>query len=91
MYRYKVYSESNLPPWAVNKTNNEKIYIYKNTYILKLLLNVVTARTEALLSWNKFLYEYACESNRRKHHNQGPDFDDMSSFFLYVVNVAFKY
>jgi hypothetical protein len=24
-------------------------------------------------------------------NQQGPDFDDMSSFFLYVVNVAFKY
>jgi hypothetical protein len=24
-------------------------------------------------------------------YDQGPDFDDMSSFFLYVVNVAFKY
>jgi hypothetical protein len=27
----------------------------------------------------------------RKGYNQGPDFDDMSSFFLYAVNVAFKY
>jgi hypothetical protein len=24
-------------------------------------------------------------------YNQGPDFDDMSSFFLYAVNVAFNY
>jgi hypothetical protein len=32
----------------------------ENTYRLKLLLNIVTAGTEALLSWNKFLYEYAC-------------------------------
>jgi hypothetical protein len=48
--------ESNL--WrAVNKTSNEKKkYLYtKNTYILKLLLNVVTAGIEALVaSGNKF-------------------------------------
>jgi hypothetical protein len=25
------------------------------------------------------------------YHQQGPDFDDMSSFFLYAVNVAFNY
>jgi hypothetical protein len=25
------------------------------------------------------------------YYNQGPDFDDMSSFFLYAVNVAFNY
>jgi hypothetical protein len=25
------------------------------------------------------------------HNSQGPDFDDISSFFLYVVNVVFKY
>jgi hypothetical protein len=25
------------------------------------------------------------------YNKQGPDFDDMSSFFLYAVNVAFNY
>jgi hypothetical protein len=35
----------------------EKYYcIKKNTNILKLLLDVVTAGIEALVSWNKFLY-----------------------------------
>jgi hypothetical protein len=49
--------ESNL--WqAVNKTSNEKkIIIQKQQYILELLLNVVTTRTEALIvSGIKFLY-----------------------------------
>jgi hypothetical protein len=26
-----------------------------------------------------------------KSHKQVPDFDDMSYFFLYVINVGFKY
>jgi hypothetical protein len=30
-------------------------------------------------------------SATQRMFGQGPDFDDMSSFFLYVVNVAFKY
>jgi hypothetical protein len=52
VYKYEGYLESNLQQ-AVNKTSNEK----KNTYILKLLLNIVTARMEALVaSENKFLY-----------------------------------
>jgi hypothetical protein len=48
---YEGYLESNLL-WAVNKTCNEekKFIIYKNVYLLKLLLNVVTAVTEALVS-----------------------------------------
>jgi hypothetical protein len=50
--KYEGYSESNL--WlAVNKTSNMK----KNKYILKLLLNILTARIEALFALeNKFLY-----------------------------------
>jgi hypothetical protein len=46
---YEGYSESNL--WqAVNKTSNKKKLLFtKNTYILKLLLNIVTARIEALV------------------------------------------
>jgi hypothetical protein len=59
-YIYEGYSESNLR-WAVNKTCNEKknvLYTY-NTYILKILLNVLTVGIEALVvSWNKF--SYAC-------------------------------
>jgi hypothetical protein len=51
---YQSYSESNLR-WSVNKTSNEKMnYYVKNTYILKLLLNLVTAGIEALVSGNKF-------------------------------------
>jgi hypothetical protein len=54
---YEVYSESNVR-WSVNKTSNEKrILLYtKYACILKLLLNVVTAGIEALVSGNKFLY-----------------------------------
>jgi hypothetical protein len=33
----------------------------KNIYILKLLLEIVTTGTEALVSRNKFLYACACE------------------------------
>jgi hypothetical protein len=56
---YEGYLESNLW-WAVNKTSNEKkMLLYKkyiHTYILKLFLNIVTARIEALImSENKFL------------------------------------
>jgi hypothetical protein len=42
--------------WAVNKTSNVKKLLYtKNKYILKLLLNIVTAGFEALVvSENKF-------------------------------------
>jgi hypothetical protein len=51
------YSESNLR-WAVTKTSNEKqILLYtRNTYILQLLLKVVTAGTEAFVSGNNCLY-----------------------------------
>jgi hypothetical protein len=42
---------------AVNKTGNEKKILYENTYILKTILNVVTAGIEALVVLgNKFLY-----------------------------------
>jgi hypothetical protein len=55
----KGYSESTLP-WAANKTSNEGEK--KNMYILKLLLNIVTAGIEAsVVSGNKFLYTYAKE------------------------------
>jgi hypothetical protein len=33
----------------------KRLIIYKNTYILKLLLNVVTAETETVVSGNKNL------------------------------------
>jgi hypothetical protein len=36
----------------------------KNIYILKLLLNVVTAGIEALVSGNKFSYAYVKEARR---------------------------
>jgi hypothetical protein len=50
---YEGYSESNLRR-AVNRTSNEKMLLYtKNTWILKLLLSVVTAGIEALVSGNK--------------------------------------
>jgi hypothetical protein len=46
---YKGYSKSNLL-CAVNKTTIEKKFIiYKNTYILKLLLRIVTTGNEALV------------------------------------------
>jgi hypothetical protein len=42
---------------AVNKSGNEKKILYENTYILKTILNVVTAEIEALVVLgNKFLY-----------------------------------
>jgi hypothetical protein len=53
---YEGYSESNLR-WAVKNKHWEKTFImYKKTYILKLLLNIVTAEIEAFVSGNKFLY-----------------------------------
>jgi hypothetical protein len=49
-------AESNLQR-PLNKTNNDKKIIIYKKYILKLLLNVVTAGSEALvISGNKFLY-----------------------------------
>jgi hypothetical protein len=39
-----------------------KRIIYKNTYILKLLLNVVSAGTGALVSRYKFVYAFVKES-----------------------------
>jgi hypothetical protein len=61
---YEGYSESNLW-WAINKTSNEKKILYtKNTYILKLFLNVVTAGIEELSSRNKFLYSCVKEIYR---------------------------
>jgi hypothetical protein len=47
----------------VNKTSNEKklLYVYtKNTYILKLFLNYVTAGIETLVSGNTSKSLYAC-------------------------------
>jgi hypothetical protein len=60
--RYRGYSRSNLR-WTVKKTSNEKRILYiKITYILKLLLNVVTAGIEALVILeNKFLYAWVKE------------------------------
>jgi hypothetical protein len=59
IYIYEGYAESNIW-WAVNKTSSEKkkpLLCTKSAYILKLLLNAVTAKTEALvILWNKFLY-----------------------------------
>jgi hypothetical protein len=56
MLVYEGYSESNLR-WAVNKSNEKKLLYTKNTYILRLLVNVVTPGIEAVvLSGNKFLY-----------------------------------
>jgi hypothetical protein len=55
---YKSYAESNFQ-WTVNKTSNEKkiMLCKKNTYIIKLLLNIVTTGTETLIaSGSKFLY-----------------------------------
>jgi hypothetical protein len=55
---YKSYAESNLQ-WVVNKTSNEKKFMLctKNTYIIKLLLNIVTTEIETLItSGSKFLY-----------------------------------
>jgi hypothetical protein len=53
---YKGISENNLRR-PVNKTNNEKELLYtRNTYILKLLFNVVIAGIKTLVSGNKFLY-----------------------------------
>jgi hypothetical protein len=50
------YLESNLR-YTVNRTRNGKKILYtKNTYTLKLLLNIITAKTEALVLANKFLY-----------------------------------
>jgi hypothetical protein len=46
----------------LTKQAMRKYLLYmKNAYILKLLLNVVTTRIEALVSGNKFLYAYAKE------------------------------
>jgi hypothetical protein len=49
----KVTSDELLLKQAKRKTN---LLYTKTTCILKLLLNVVTVETEALVSWNKFLY-----------------------------------
>jgi hypothetical protein len=49
--------ESNIQG-AVNRKSNEKKVIYKKYVILELLLDVVTARIEALVLGNKFLYAY---------------------------------
>jgi hypothetical protein len=54
--KYEGYSERNLR-WAVNKTINENIIVYKNMYIRKLLLNIDTVGIEALIvSEKKFLH-----------------------------------
>jgi hypothetical protein len=56
--RIRGYSQTNLR-WGVNKRSNEKkMFFYtKNMYILKLLLNIVTAGTELLVvSGSKFSY-----------------------------------
>jgi hypothetical protein len=37
------------------------------------------------------LLDYFPEVQGPNVDHQGPDFDDMSSLFLYIVNVAFKY
>jgi hypothetical protein len=50
---YEGSTGSNLQ-WAVNKKAAKKNALYKNTYIFKLLPNVVTAEIEALLSGNVF-------------------------------------
>jgi hypothetical protein len=58
---YEGFSESNLRR-VVNKTARKNNYYVKNAYILKLLLNIVTAGTEALVVLgNKFLYAYVKE------------------------------
>jgi hypothetical protein len=47
------------------KQEMRKILLYtENTYIHKLLLNVVTTGIEALVSWNKFLYAFVKEIYR---------------------------
>jgi hypothetical protein len=78
---YEGYSESNLQ-WAVNKTSREKKKLYTNTYVLKLLLNLVTTRTEALvISGNKVLY--ACVKEVCRLWAQ-PRFDTFHQFLIIV-------
>jgi hypothetical protein len=52
----KWYPESNLQ-WTVTEMyNEEKITVYKNLYMFKLFIDVVTAWFEALVLRNTFLY-----------------------------------
>jgi hypothetical protein len=54
---YEGYSKKVTSGELLTKEATSKMYyIQKNTYILKLLLNVITAEIEELLSGNKFLY-----------------------------------
>jgi hypothetical protein len=39
----------------------------------------------------KSSYKHVSDFGRLQSYDQGPDFDEMSSFFLYAVNVAFNY
>jgi hypothetical protein len=90
MFIYEVYSESNLR-WDVKKTSNEnkKIILYtENQYILKLLLNIVTAWIEApVLSGNKFLY--ACVKEVCGHCAQ-PRFDTFHQLLIIVEPILHK-
>jgi hypothetical protein len=55
---YESHSKKVTPSELLTKQAMRKMYYIqkKNTYILKLLLNVVTAGIEGLVSGNKFLY-----------------------------------
>jgi hypothetical protein len=87
--KYEGYSESSLW-WAVKKTSNEKkILLYtKNKYILKLLLNVVTAWIEALvIPGNKF--SYACVKEVCCHWSQ-PRFDTFHQLLIIAEPILCK-
>jgi hypothetical protein len=86
---YEGYSESNLP-WGVKKqAKREQHLLYtQNKYILKLLLNVVTACTEALVvSGNKFMY--ACVKDVCRHWAQ-PRFDTFHQLLIIVEPILRK-
>jgi hypothetical protein len=85
---YEGYLKSKLQ-WAVKKTINEKknYYIQKEKYIL-ILLNVVTASTEALvISGNKFLH--ACVKEVCRYWAQ-PRFDTFHQLLIIVETILHK-
>jgi hypothetical protein len=59
----------------------------KNKYILKLLLNVVTAWIEALVLGNKFLYAHVKEVH---HHWTQPRFDTFHQLLIIVEPILCK-
>jgi hypothetical protein len=56
VFLYYGYSKSSIGELLTKQAMGKRVLHIKNTYMLKLIINLLTDETEAIVSGNKFLY-----------------------------------